>query len=84
MAVTLYEFDHAGGDSLTFYDAVEDLRAWNFSDRTSAISVTGHAAVFYEGINFGGRHWTLDPGNYTTAELEHRGIHNNSISSFVA
>jgi hypothetical protein len=84
MAVTLYQLDHAGGDSLTFNDSVGDLRAYNFNDRTSSITVTNQAAVFYEDINYGGRHWTLDPGKYTTAELEKLGIHDNSISSFVA
>jgi hypothetical protein len=84
MAVTLWQNEHFGGVGLVSHDSVADLRNWNFNDKASAIQVTNQAAVMYEDVNFGGHHWTLNPGRYDLDDLHRLGIPNDTISSFVA
>jgi hypothetical protein len=83
MAVTLYQHQHFGGDSLFTKVNIPDLRGWNFNDRTSSLQVTDETATVYEDIKYGGAHRDLRPGNYNLADLERLGINNDTISSIV-
>ncbi|MBN3943584.1 MAG: beta/gamma crystallin-related protein [Nostoc sp.] len=70
------------GRRLKFSEGTDDLRIYNFNDQTSSIFIAGNESwVFYQDINKRGRAVTLTPGSYYLADLQRRGILNDSISS---
>lgn len=81
-SVTVYENDNFTGALKTFTANTGWLADWN--DRISSVKiaeVTGPVSA-YQDINFGGYAGGLDVGDYTTAQLQAKGILNNDITSF--
>jgi hypothetical protein len=81
-SVTVYENDNFTGAYKTFTANASWLADWN--DRISSIKiteVTGPVSA-YQDINYGGYAAGLDVGDYTTAQLQAKGILNNDITSF--
>jgi hypothetical protein len=79
-----YLYEHAGfqGRRLQFFNGENDLRAWDFNDKTSSIQIVGNEQwTFYEHINREGKPVTLGPGEYSLYRLNQLGIPNDSISS---
>lgn len=66
--VTLYEHEHFQGRHRTF-TADTAYVGTDFDDIASSVSVTGPAAVVYEGRDFTGRSQTLTPGRYDAQQL---------------
>jgi hypothetical protein len=80
--VHLYQDDNFQGRRLQFFNEENDLRKWNFNDKTSSLTIQGDELwTFYRDINFGGPSVTLGSGTYTLSDLKQEGIPNDSISS---
>ena len=79
-----YLYEHAGfqGRRLQFFNGEDDLRRWNFNDKTSSLKIVGNERwTFYRDINREGRAVTLGAGEYSLFRLNQLGIPNDSISS---
>jgi hypothetical protein len=81
-AAFLHKDDGFQGQKLRFFEGTDDLRRYNFNDETSSIEITGDKSwVFYLHTDKKGKAVTLRPGSYNLAQLQQRGIRNDSISS---
>ncbi len=81
-AAFLYQNDGFQGRKLTFYEGTDDLRRYDFNDKTSSIEITGDKSwVFYQNIDNEGKAVTLSPGSYNLYQLQQKGISNDWISS---
>jgi predicted alpha-1,6-mannanase (GH76 family) len=79
--VTVYENDYFGGAFKTYTANSTWLADWN--DRISSVKisdVSGPVSV-YQDITFGGYAAGLEVGDYTTAQLQAKGVSNNDITS---
>ncbi|MBE9214191.1 peptidase inhibitor family I36 protein [Plectonema cf. radiosum LEGE 06105] len=72
----LYEHPNFRGRKLTFRYGTNDLRKYNFNDKTSSITISpGETWAFYRDINYGGPRTVLTGGRHPYV------IPNDSISS---
>jgi len=95
MGVTVFENDFLRGQSASSSSDVACIDSGNFANRITSVSVLGEGAqaleapakvastgvTIYEECSYKGRSATLGVGEYTNAELNKRGIRNNSISA---
>ncbi len=78
----LYQDKGFQGRRLQFFNGENDLRKWNFNDKTSSIKIVGNERWrFYRDINREGKAVTLGRGEYSLFRLQQLGIPNDSISS---
>lgn len=78
----LYQDDNFQGRRLQFFNEENDLRKWNFNNKTSSLVIQGDELwTFSQNINFKGNSLTLPSGSYTLSDLQDLGIPNDSISS---
>ncbi|RUR72214.1 beta/gamma crystallin-related protein [Chlorogloeopsis fritschii PCC 9212] len=84
-AAYLYQDAGYQGRKLTFYKGHNDLRYYDFNDKTSSIKITaGETWRFWQNINREGKYLTLSGGRkgaeYNAHQLKQWGFHDN-ISS---
>ncbi len=80
----VYLYQDAGfqGRRVQFFNGEDDLRRWDFNDKTSSLKIVGNERwTFYRHINREGPAVTLGPGEYSLYRLNQLGIPNDSISS---
>lgn len=91
--VTLYDADNFGGTSQTFIGDIDNLanmimvnlgavpKDWN--DTTGSVKVAARNCFItvYDAASYNGNSVCLAVGDYTTADLDAKGINNDSISS---